>query len=577
MGAEDGREARPVRPRSSERAQLTLADILALEALRHAEPEIVAGAEHLDRVVRWVHISEQPDIADYLKGGELLLTTGMGLDHDAQACRRFVRSLAEAGTAGVLVRLGGAFTSLPPEFLDEAQALALPLVVLHRRIGFVEVTEQVHGAIISKQLDMLRRAEDMRRHLTEMVLGGASLQNIVGRLADLVGNAVVLDDAAHQVVEFALLGREPSKLLDSWAQHSRTGHASVGRTVQRERTEPGCAWVAIWLRDELWGRVHLLATRHQLDDFDLLALDRAAAGIGLALLADHDARASSDQARSLLLADLLSHRLVSAEEFLARARSLGVDLAGDRLAALALSLADQPGEARPAPERDLEQIRPRLLEHVRAAVRAQGCEALAALDGDRVLAILRMSGPRSARELLAEIARDACNRVSLTWPGLVVPVVGVSQETSAQHARQALRQATEAAAYGARVSGEAAVHHYDDLGVYHLLLHLAEGPELASYVEAELGPLLHHDAHNRATLLPTLRSFLDHGGGASASARELFIERRTLYHRLTAIEALLGRDLAGADTRLRLGVALRALDLLRGPARHTPHPPRPGS
>ena len=140
--------------------------------------------------------------------------------------------------------------------------------------------------------------------------------------------------------------------------------------------------------------------------------------------------------------------------------------------------------------------------------------------------------------------------------------------------RRALAQAGEAAEFGARVSTSAGVYHYGDLGIYHLLLPLADGPRLANYVEAELGVLLANDARNRVPLVPTLRSFLDHGGHISAAARELFIERRTLYHRVEAIRKLLGRDLGHADTRLRLSVALRALDLLqtRRGTEHTPSP-----
>jgi purine catabolism regulator len=63
--------------------------------------------------------------------------------------------------------------------------------------------------------------------------------------------------------------------------------------------------------------------------------------------------------------------------------------------------------------------------------------------------------------------------------------------------------------------------------------------------------------------VPTLRSFLDHGGRVSAASRELFVDRRKLYHRLGIIRKLLGRELDDADTRLRLSVALRALDLLQ--------------
>lgn len=48
------------------------------------------------------------------------------------------------------------------------------------------------------------------------MLRGVSLPLILRRLADLVRNAVVLEDAAHQVVEFAGYGREPGAALARW-------------------------------------------------------------------------------------------------------------------------------------------------------------------------------------------------------------------------------------------------------------------------------------------------------------------------------------------------------------------------
>lgn len=128
-----------------EHATLTVAEILELDVVQQANPIVLAGAENLDRMVRWVHISEQPDIADYLKGSELLLITLMGLGPDPKFRREFVRGLADARIAGLLVRLGEGFGAVPAEIVDEAGRRGLPLILLRRRIGFVEVTERVHG------------------------------------------------------------------------------------------------------------------------------------------------------------------------------------------------------------------------------------------------------------------------------------------------------------------------------------------------------------------------------------------------------------------------------------------------
>ena len=58
---------------------VTVREVLQMPALHRGAPSILAGSSGLDRVVRWVHITEDPDIAHLLFGGELLLTIGMGI------------------------------------------------------------------------------------------------------------------------------------------------------------------------------------------------------------------------------------------------------------------------------------------------------------------------------------------------------------------------------------------------------------------------------------------------------------------------------------------------------------------
>jgi hypothetical protein len=40
---------------------------------------VVAGADHLDRPIRWVHAGEVANMPAFVSEGELLLTTGMGM------------------------------------------------------------------------------------------------------------------------------------------------------------------------------------------------------------------------------------------------------------------------------------------------------------------------------------------------------------------------------------------------------------------------------------------------------------------------------------------------------------------
>ena len=55
---------------------LTVGDILNVPGLAL---RLIAGQANVGRPIRWVHISELEDPTPWLKGGEILLTTGNGV------------------------------------------------------------------------------------------------------------------------------------------------------------------------------------------------------------------------------------------------------------------------------------------------------------------------------------------------------------------------------------------------------------------------------------------------------------------------------------------------------------------
>src|SRR5690242_17911115 len=109
----------------------TLAEVLALPALRRADPHVVASRHALDRRVRWVHVSEVSDIAHLLEGGELILTTGIAMPEPGPELTRFVAELGAAGVVGLAVELGRRYRdALPAELVATAESEGLALVEL---------------------------------------------------------------------------------------------------------------------------------------------------------------------------------------------------------------------------------------------------------------------------------------------------------------------------------------------------------------------------------------------------------------------------------------------------------------
>ncbi|MDX3070054.1 helix-turn-helix domain-containing protein, partial [Streptomyces sp. ND04-05B] len=120
-----------------------------------------------------------------------------------------------------------------------------------------------------------------------------------------------------------------------------------------------------------------------------------------------------------------------------------------------------------------------------------------------------------------------------------------------------LRHAAEAAT-AAQGLGERPWYDAQRLDIDLLLWRLRDHPDLASFVDRAIGPLREHDRTSRPVLQPTLEAYIAHAGRKAETARELHLNRQTLYNRLARIGELLGADLDDPQTVLALSLALRA-------------------
>jgi sugar diacid utilization regulator len=149
-------------------------EVLALDIVRRGRPRVVAGEHSLAapvRWVRWLRPSEPPAIAHQVRGGELVLTTGLALPNDATGLARFINELADAGASGLVVELGQRWAdAVPAELRAAAEHRGLPLVELHQKTAFVAVTEAVHRHIVDALVD--REREGLARQAHRTLLAG---------------------------------------------------------------------------------------------------------------------------------------------------------------------------------------------------------------------------------------------------------------------------------------------------------------------------------------------------------------------------------------------------------------------
>ncbi|MFE6848580.1 PucR family transcriptional regulator [Streptomyces sp. NPDC057686] len=534
---------------------ITVQRALELPGLRSGLPEVMACADRLGRTVRWVHAGEVPNIASLLKGGELLLTTGLGLGTRPAEQRAFVRRLADRGIAALVVELGPRFTRLPATLVETARTAGLPLVQLHREVPFVAVTEEIHTEIVNHHYALLQRAEEVHRRCTEALLSGGGIPQVLHILADFTGNPVFLETPDGQLLYAAgpVAGEAAADPLQVW--EGLRGQREAGPSANAVLVDvPGGGHGTGSVR----ARVVLLGVSAPLLPVHRMAAERTAGVLAVVLMQARQEEELAARGRGDFLTDLAEGR-ISAEDAPAQARVLGFKPGSGPLLPVVMRLSSGLGPAgnwavlARAVLEELSSVGVPVLLGVRPVegrvplLVSLRSEAERTTVADRVAAALR-----------AGVERAGLDRAAAP-PAVVVGVAGGWAAASS-----GLRHAAETAT---AAHGLPSRPWYDArrLDIDLLLWRLREHPDLAAFVDRAIGALRTHDATSRPPLLPTLETYLAHAGRKAETARELHLNRQTLYNRLARISELLGTDLDDPETVLSLSLALRA-------RRHTPSP-----
>ncbi|MEU6659129.1 PucR family transcriptional regulator [Streptomyces sp. NPDC046821] len=535
---------------------ITVQRALELPGLRSGLPEVVAGGDRLQRTVRWVHAGEVPNIASLLKGGELLLTTGFGVGTRPAEQRAFVRKLAERGIAALVIELGQRFSRLPAALVETARAAGLPLVQLHREVPFVTVTEEVHTEIVNGHYALLQRAEEVHRRCTEALLGGGGVPQVLRILAEFSGNPVFLETADGQLLYAAGGEPEVADPLQVW-------EGMRGRPADRDEPPGGAVIVDVPGggpgAGSVRARLVLLPVAAPPAPVHRIAAERAASSIAVVLMQARQEEELAARGRGDFLTDLAEGR-ITPDDAPAQARVLGFKPGGQGpLLPVVMRLPEASvGSVGLSPGGGWAVLARAVAEEL-ASVGVPVLLGVRPVEGRVPLLLgLRSESERAAvADRVAAALRAGVDRAGMRRAGSQPPVVVVGGTGGWAAAAAGLRHAAETATAAQGLSDRP---WYDArrLDIDLLLWRLRDHPDLSAFVERAIGPLQDHDRRAKPPLLPTLQTYLAHAGRKAETARELHLNRQTLYNRLARIGELLGTDLDDPQTVLALSLALRA-------------------
>ncbi|WGL53525.1 PucR family transcriptional regulator ligand-binding domain-containing protein [Nocardioides sp. BP30] len=512
---------------------ITVADVLQMPAVRGADPEVLGGAAGLTRPVRWVHTTELPDIAELLRDGDLVLTTGIALPEAVAELASFATSLAEYGAAGLFIELGRRWQRIPAPLVEACEHAGLPLVALRREVRFASVAQSVGERIVDQQLTELREAHQVHDTFTTLSVAEAGPGEILAAVSSLAAATAVLESEDRRVLDFVAGPRDAAAFLEDWQRRSL-----AVRPRSRTEWDASSGWLVarIGKPERGWGRLVIDCPTPPTQRLVAVA-ERGAAALAMHMLHDRQRVDRDRQLHHELLVTLLADP--SAPDVERRCGLAGLPTAGRSFVALALRATGRPTGT--------EELVAALV-HATATRRTPALIAAVGGTVQVLLSLPRRAAGRTVDDLVATIPP----RVGFVAAAGTAVTEFAAVDRTMREAHQVMAALTEGAA-------ERRVHHLEDVHVRGLLTLLADDERLSTFSDRELHALRASDHEGR--LEAALRAMLRHPTSKSAAAASLAVSRPVLYERLARAGAVLGLDLDDGEVRTSLHVALLAADL----------------
>lgn len=558
--------------------------VLTLEMLlaeaRNDQIKCVAGFKGLSRQVLDTNIIDSPEILTWLKGGELVMTTGYVLTNNRPMIRTIVPDLVNKGCAGLAFKTKRYFNEIPQVILDQGNELDFPILELSYDMRMSDLAHFVYSNIFKKELSTQEQIYNLYNNVTKALVSDKDISLSLYEISKHIQNPVFLMDGEMNLTAYEL----PENCLD---EHRGLMQLTLGEAALAPRLVEDI--LTLYQTSRFRGHTVVLGESERQVNLQLFSLEMNGESLGFLGVLESGTVINIEHFRLIegIIPVLCIHIMKNA---FSRAPTIGdkngfvqkvlldptvteatirqysdafgfqyklkrvcmvvqitdfLSLAYNRRNVLMNSVAGQVDQilARHGTPFHFTQYEDKFIYFLFFSLSTGDKDALDStldLSGELVSAL---QNTPYGEEIAYHIGMSNC---SLSW-----------EDISKAYAR-----AISAIELGRKIDPDRGVYSYSQNLAYHILNESMSHGQLMTLYTSTVAPLDVYDQENETDLMETLMAYCEQSYNRRKTAEALYIHRNTLFYRLDKIAEILHADLSDSEALHNLFLGLRAKRLL---------------
>lgn len=535
----------------------TLEDALNLDCLK--DTKVVAGHFGINREIRYVNVMEVPDIENWMSEYELLLTTGYPFKDKKTNWKELLFALHQKKLTAIAIKPDRFIKKIPDELIEAANDLEIPILELHADARFDLIIRDVLRGIINYDYKLIKEGEEIHRLFTNLILSGGDLKEILWILAKTTNSKVSLINAdGYKVEETAIYSEDDSIIL-----------LNNDMANNEEVTRPIC------ISSEIEAYINMVSLKGKFSETDMVAVDRAVEAISMIFLKRIAAREIEKGYRNDFLNDVIDGEVESKDVLMERGKFFGIDfnlsyilfyIDIDSFEEVFLKKLKRDEKKSHSLMEDLfKSVFTTFFSKAKDSIIWERSDSIIVLYPAKEYITKDSEGnviEKNLKENSLSLAKQIKDKIDDHIKDFTISIGIGSFYPDVMDISKSYREAQEAIRLGKLIWGNNRVYHYDDLGIYKILMQCDDRHELQVFVNKTIGRLLEYDKKKNTQFYTTLEYLIKNDFNLKIVGEKLFIHPKTVSYRKKKIEEILGISLDNMEERFSVFIALKIRDII---------------
>ncbi|MED2943770.1 PucR family transcriptional regulator ligand-binding domain-containing protein [Bacillus swezeyi] len=536
-------------------------ELLAISVFQGAS--LRAGELGVDREVNSVNMMDAPDIINFLKEKELLVTTAFHFKDDLNSLLVLIKEMENQGCSGLGIKTKRFLQEIPQEAIKLADELKFPLFELSVDVSLGDIVSKSLSHILDIRTNELHNAMQAHQEFTNQVMSGKGIHEILGSLSSLIDFPVALLNHRLQPIgnlnkKFDFYKHFEALMTDGHLfHHSKTTMLTFSLLENQETvtlfpvyTHKQYSFICV--------NGHIPFT----DRSTILTIKQASNVIAFELMKENALKQNARRIQNEFFTNFINGTFTTTEEIISRGKEFKLE--NEQRYVCAVGKIEDEDRSITYTEYQAEQdviygMIEADLPHFHQKVH------LFTMDDTYIMLLELKDGWKYMDEPFVSFLKDIQSKIStLFHKDLSFGISNYAQQLI--DVPISYKEAKDTLYYG-NLSGKKQFIEFHQPKQVPEILRMVPYDQLKKFYMDTFQGFVDQPKKDYQVLLHTLSVFLETHCQLSETANRLFVHRNTVIYRLEKCEEIIGRNIKDPEETLRLRLAFRIKALIKETSR----------